>query len=144
MISGERKKFNLRGARKPMLIDGLSNTVIVYIDDQPHYCLISFDPSLVELVGKELQRGVSLLDPAFLQVYFDKQRAKWIIAAAYVATWEQQELWAADDRPSWVKELKLIRHTNEHTNARSTPGRKARTSGASSRDTITVTNTINA
>lgn len=114
MLSGERKKFALGSARKPMLVDGLSNTVIVYEDGEPRFCYVVFDPCFVAVVGKELPRGVSANDPAFVQVLFDRWQGKWVISACYVSDWEQRVLWMADEKPSWVKELKPIRQNNEH------------------------------
>lgn len=118
MLSGERKKFALRSARKPVIVDGLSNTVIVYENGEPRFCHIMFDPCLATVVGKKLPRGVGVGDPAFLQIVFDAHKGKWIVAARYVKDWQGVDLWAMDELPSWIKELKPIRH-NDYDNSTS-------------------------
>lgn len=135
MLSGERKKFGLRTARRPMLIDGLSNTAIVYDGETPHYCHILFDASLVSAVGKRLPRGVAANSPAFLHIVHDQQRSKWVVSACYVADWEPHTLWESAQRPTWIKELKSIRNnTHEctdqthHTASAHDPHRNRRTS----------------
>lgn len=117
MLSGERKKFGMRTARAPMLVAGLSNTVIVYDDFALKYCFVSFSDALVEAVGLHLPRGCSPEEHAFLQVQFDKASGDWIVYAAYVSTWERVALWRTDTKPVWVQNLKTIRHNdNEHSN----------------------------
>lgn len=115
MLSGERKKFGLRPARKPMLIDGLSNTVIVYDGPTPRYCHILFDPSMVAAVGKALPQGLPPARPAFLRVVHDQQRSKWVVSASYVADWQHVPLWESDSKPAWIRELRTIGNTADDT-----------------------------
>ncbi len=125
MLSGERKKFELRTARAPKLVAGLSNTVIVYENDVPKYCHISFSDDLIIAVGEHLPRGVSMDDKAFMQAVLDG--AEWTIYACYVETWERVALWRAGAKPAWLKELKTIRYTNDnpHQNTQGTTKRTA-------------------
>lgn len=127
MLSGERKKFALRSARKPIIVDGMSNTVIVYEDGQAHFCYILFDPCFVSTVGKKMPRGVNLSEPAFVQVMFDSTLAKWVVSACYVNGWQQVKLWESETRPHWLKELKPIRHIENDNLTPHTP-RSAATS----------------
>lgn len=115
MIKGERKKFGLRPARKPALIEGLSNTVIVYLDGAAYYCYVAFSRDFPAAVGAELPHGLVTDDVAFLQVALDA--GKWTISVCTLSTWEQQPFWESVTRPAWIKELKPIRHNNDNTKA---------------------------
>jgi hypothetical protein len=115
MITGERKKFGLRPARKPALIEGLSNTVIVYVDGCAYECYISFSPDFPAAVGAQLPQGLARDDVTFLQVAFDA--GKWIVSVCTLSTWEPRTFWESAERPAWLKELKPIRHTNDTTEA---------------------------
>ncbi len=121
MLSGERKKFGLRTARKAAFVDGLSNVVVVYDGDSPKYCYIAFDHSFVDVIGTHLPRGVSAHDPAFIHVVFDHGRGEWVISACYVSSWELRTLWKTDSKPSWLKELKRVqKHDRTPNQARGT------------------------
>lgn len=126
MISGERKKFAIRSARKPMLVDGLSNTVIVYDGGEPRFCHILFDPCLVAVVGKKMPRGVSGAEPAFIQVVFDQYQNEWVISACYVTDWERQVLWRSGQRPHWIKELKPIGYNHDQRSSSYAPSSNER------------------
>lgn len=115
MLSGERKKFGLRSARKPLLVDGLSNTVVVYENGIAYYCFIDFAQAFVDAVGAAMPRGVSTADMAFVHVMFDRDRVKWVVSGCYLSSWEQHTLWVSEEKPAWVKELKIIRQNHEHS-----------------------------
>ena len=115
MITGERKKFGLRPARKPALVEGLSNTVIVYLDGQAYYCYVAFSPDFPAAVGAQLPQGLIGDDVTFLQVTVDA--GKWIVSICALSTWEPRIFWESATRPAWLKELKPIRHTNDTTEA---------------------------
>jgi hypothetical protein len=124
MITGERKKFGLRPARKPALIEGLSNTVIVYLDGQAYYCYIAFSAEFPAAVGTQLPRGLARDDVTFLQV--SVEAGKWIVRLCTLSTWERRTFWESATRPAWIKELKPIRHNHDTTEAHraiSTPRR---------------------
>lgn len=123
MISGERKKFELRSARAPALVHGLSNTVIVYEDGAAKYCHIGFADALALEVGKRMPRGISNFEPAFLSVAFDTLRSAWVVSSHYVSTWERVGLWQSEEKPAWIKQLKTIRHNNERTSTQAVRAR---------------------
>lgn len=118
MISGERKKFRIKPRQRiKHLHPRLSNTVKVTGEEPAGqgYCYISFDESLVDLVGRTLPRGVAVFDPAYLQVEYDGLQKKWHVWACYYKDEIRRPLWVTKERPEWLTIPKSSRGRNDKT-----------------------------
>ena len=104
MARGERKKFQIKARRGAARLGfALSTTVVLYEDGYTGVCCISFDQSLVEFVGAQMPRGVSPVDPAYLQVVKHAGEKVWAVSARYLRGDTTVVLWETKTRPTWLK-----------------------------------------
>lgn len=102
-MSKEFKHYELRRARKPASLGGLSSTVIVIRENgDSGFCYVKFSDSLVTAVGRKLPRGVSFDDPAYLEARYDRAKNWWEISARYLNTDTSVKLWTAVQKPLWL------------------------------------------
>lgn len=100
----EHKHYEIKPARKPFAGRPLASTVLVTREDgQRGYCYINFSDSFVVAVGKALPRGVSLHDPAYLEVAFNHSAQAWEVMALYLASGKGKTLWRSPVKPHWLK-----------------------------------------
>lgn len=114
MISGERKKFEIKARRSVKYKHPLLSNTVAYLEDERQgFCYISFDESLVEFVGTKLPRGVAPFDPAYL--YVVQTMGTWTVYARYVKDDIAVPLWGTHTRPLWLKASIGGTHGNART-----------------------------
>lgn len=102
-MAREYKHYGLKRARSPRNLGPLATTIVITTDKgEKAYGYVKFSESFISAVGKRMPRGVSLHDPAFIDVAFVQGKKEWEIRARYLASGEAALLWRTGTEPSWL------------------------------------------
>jgi hypothetical protein len=96
----EAKRYDLRPARTPQKDPRLSGVVSVLSTAGSKISFIHFNEAFVEAVGKELPKGVSPDNPAFIRVM--QSGKAWKVFAMYLKSNEGCLLWESEQIPAWI------------------------------------------
>lgn len=99
----ELKKYRIRATKKPAKSTLLSSTVVVRNESgKVGYCYINFDQPLIDAAGKALPRGLTVDDPAYLEVVYYPAMSVWLVKARYLLGDKEVLLWKTEQKPSWL------------------------------------------